>query len=459
MADNDKIPGTVEAVRGSVIDVKFDCELPETGTIIKCGANFNIAAEVISHIGVNSARAVCMTSTAGLARGSPVKSTGKPIMIKLGDKIMGRVFNVFGEPVDNLGEIDEINEKSIYSGPPDIKNRPANSEIYVTGIKIIDILSPIEKGGKTGLFGGAGVGKTVLITEMIHNMAVGYNGISVFCGIGERNREAEELYRQIKESGVLDKTVMVFGQMDEQPGARFRAGHTAVTIAEYFRDIKNKDVLFLVDNIFRFIQAGAEVSGLAGNIPSKSGYQPTLASELAELEERICSTKNASVTSVQAVYVPADDFTDPATTHTFSHISSSIVLSRQRAAQGFYPAVDPLESRSKMMTPQILGEKHYEISKNVKSTLEKYYELKDIIAMLGMDELSREDRKTVHRARRIERFLTQPFYTTEKFTGKEGKFVNLSDGLKGCERILNDEFADIPESRLYMIGSLDEVIL
>ncbi len=313
------------------------------------------------------------------------------------------------------------------------------------------------RGDKAGLFGGAGVGKTVLIMEMIHNMAVGYQGVSLFCGIGERSREGEELYREMKDAGVLDRAVMIFAQMNEQPGARFRVGHAALTIAEYFRDMKKQDVLLLIDNIYRFVQAGSEVSGLLGELPSRVGYQPTLASEIADLEERISSSTTGSITSIQAVYVPADDFTDPAAVHTFSHLSASIVLSRQRASQGFYPAVDPLKSNSSILSATIVGKRHYNIAHQIKQTLSEYEELKDIIAMLGLEELSKEDQNIVNRARRLERFLTQPFVTTEQFTGNEGRRVSLEEALEGCERILNDEFLDYPESALYMIGSIDEV--
>jgi F-type H+-transporting ATPase subunit beta len=325
-----------------------------------------------------------------------------------------------------------------------------------TGIKVIDVLSPIERGGKTGLFGGAGVGKTVLITEMIHNMVSQHQGISLFCGIGERSREAEELYREMQAAGVLDQTIMVFGQMNEPPGARFRVGHAALTMAEYFRDDAHQDVLLLIDNIFRFIQAGQEVSGLMGELPSRVGYQPTLATELAALEERISSTATGAITSVQAVYVPADDFTDPAAVHTFGHLSASIVLSRKRASEGFYPAVDPLRSSSKMLMPAIAGQRHYDIALAVRHTLATYDELKDMIAMLGMAELSAGDRQVVYRARRLERFLTQPFFSTEQFTSKSGRMVRLEAALTGCDRILNDDFADYPESALYMIGDIEE---
>lgn len=326
----------------------------------------------------------------------------------------------------------------------------------VTGIKAIDLLSPMERGGKTGLFGGAGVGKTVVITELIHNMVGQYEGVSIFCGIGERCREAEELYREMNQAGVLKNTVMVFGQMNEPPGARLRAGHAALSIAEHFRDRERRDVLLLIDNVFRFVQAGAEVSGLLGRIPSRVGYQPTLATELAELQERISNTENGAITSVQAVYVPADDFTDPAAVHTFAHLSASVVLSRRRASEGLYPAVDPLQSSSSILRPTTVGTRHYEVAREVRRTLAIYEDLKDIIAMLGLEELSAEDRRIVQRARRLERFLTQPFHTTEQFTGMAGKAVSLNDTLDGCERILGDEFADLPERALYMIGPISD---
>ena len=328
--------------------------------------------------------------------------------------------------------------------------------LHQSGIKAIDVLSPLERGGKAGLFGGAGVGKTVIITEMIHNMVSQHQGVSVFCGIGERCREAEELYGSMREAGVLDDTVMVFGQMDEPPGARFRVGHTALTMAEYFRDDAKQDVLLLIDNIFRFVQAGAEVSALMGLLPSRLGYQPTLGGELAEIQDRICNTRSGAITAVQAVYVPADDFTDPAVVHTFTHLSSSIVLSRERASQGLYPAIDPLNSGSKMLMPHIVGQRHYDVARAIRENLAAYEELKDVIAMLGMEELSREDRRTVNRARRLERFLTQPFFTTEQFTGLPGRALSLAASLDGFEQILDDEFADYAERSLYMIGSVDE---
>jgi F-type H+-transporting ATPase subunit beta len=367
------------------------------------------------------------------------------------------MLNVFGEPIDGAEAPADVEWRSIHQPRVPLARRRASNQIFETGIKSIDLLAPLERGGKAGLFGGAGVGKTVIITEMIHNMVGHYAGVSLFCGIGERCREAEELYREMQSAGVLDKTVMVFGQMNEPPGVRFRVGHAALTIAEYFRDTAKQDVLVLIDNIFRFVQAGSEVSGLMGRIPSRVGYQPTLASELAELEERICNTSDGSITSVQAVYVPADDFTDPAATHTFAHLSASIVLSRKRASQGLYPAVDPLQSGSKMLTPGVVSDRHYEVSRTVRQTLAEYEELKDIIAMLGVEELSDADRRTVARARRLERFLTQPFFTTEQFSGLAGSYVPLDATLDGCEGILADRYADRPESAFYMIGSADEI--
>jgi F-type H+-transporting ATPase subunit beta len=377
-------------------------------------------------------------------------------MVPVGEKLLGRVFNVFGHPIDHKGKVEAEDFRSIHREPVPLSQQTTISEIFETGIKSIDVLAPMERGGKAGLLGGAGVGKTVLIMELIQNMAGKYEGISIFCGVGERCREGEELYREIQDVGVLDKAVMIFGQMNEQSGARFRVGHAALTMAEYFRDDVMQDVLLLMDNVFRFVQAGSEVSGLMGQLPSRVGYQPTLATELAELEERICSTKAAAITSVQAVYVPADDFTDPAVVHTFGHLSSSIVLSRKMASQGLYPSIDPLQSRSKMASPHIVGERHYRIAQMIRKTLTEYEELKDIIAMLGLEELSQDDQKIVNRARRLERFLTQPFFTTEHFTGLKGKMVKLEDALDGCERILKDEFSDYPEKSLYMIGKIEE---
>ena len=445
--------GEVISVRGSVIDARFTKLLPDIHNLLNAG---DVMIEVLIHINPETVRGVALTPTQGLARGSLVIDTGRPIMVPVGEKLLGRVFNVFGHPIDHKGKVEAEDFRSIHREPVPLSQQTTISEIFETGIKSIDVLAPMERGGKAGLLGGAGVGKTVLIMELIQNMAGKYEGISIFCGVGERCREGEELYREIQDVGVLDKTVMIFGQMNEQSGARFRVGHAALTMAEYFRDDVMQDVLLLMDNVFRFVQAGSEVSGLMGQLPSRVGYQPTLATELAELEERICSTKAAAITSVQAVYVPADDFTDPAVVHTFGHLSSSIVLSRKMASQGLYPSIDPLQSRSKMASPHIVGERHYRIAQMIRKTLTEYEELKDIIAMLGLEELSQDDQKIVNRARRLERFLTQPFFTTEHFTGLKGKMVKLEDALNGCERILKDEFSDYPEKSLYMIGKIEE---
>ncbi|MDO8736618.1 MAG: F0F1 ATP synthase subunit beta [Thermoleophilia bacterium] len=449
--------GTVVSVRGSVVDVLFPRRLPEINNELRAGENGEIVVEVGTQINSRVVRAIALTPARGLARGAPVLDTGRPLQVPVGRELLGRVFNVFGETIDKKGELADMEWRSIHKEPVPLAGQSAKSEIFATGIKVIDVLSPLELGGKAGLFGGAGVGKTVLIMEMIHNMAGKHEGVSLFCGIGERSREGEELYREIREAGVLDNAALIFSQMNEQPGARFRVGHAALTMAEYFRDDARQDVLLLIDNIFRFIQAGSEVSGLMGQMPSRVGYQPTLATELAELEERICSTPAGAITSIQAVYVPADDFTDPAASHTFGHLSASIVLSRQRASQGLYPAVDPLQSHSKMLNPTVVSEKHYRVAREMRKTLAEYEELKDIIAMLGLEELSQENQRTVHRARRLERFLTQPFFMTEQFTGLEGRFAELEETLDGCERILNDEFSDRPEKALYMIGGISEV--
>lgn len=448
--------GTVIAIRSSVIDIRFEKKLPALYSQLQAGEEGEILIEVANHLDAQTVRGIALTSLSGLARGSIVTNLAKPLQVPVGKNNLGRVFNVFGDTIDGKEPIKEGEWRSIHQAPLPLKQRSTTSEILVTGIKAIDVLTPLERGGKAGLFGGAGVGKTVLITEMIHNMVSQYEGISLFCGIGERNREAEELYREMQEAGVLENTIMLFGQMDEPPGARFRVGHAALTMAEYFRDEIKQDVLLLIDNIFRFIQAGQEVSGLMGRLPSRVGYQPTLGTELAELEERITNTATGSITSVQAVYVPADDFTDPAAVQTFGHLSASIVLSRKRSSEGLYPAVDPLQSGSKMLSPTVVGDRHYQIAQAIRSTLASYEDLKDIIAMLGIEELSESDRATVGRARRLERFLTQPFFSTEQFTGKSGKLVSLDEALDGCDRILNDEFADAPERSLYMIGAIDE---
>jgi F-type H+-transporting ATPase subunit beta len=455
---NDLENGRVIAIRGSVVDAWFEKKLPAIHTLLRTGKHDEIVIEVLTQLDAHHVRGIALTPTQGLARGMKVESDGDPLKVVVGQQTLGRMFNVFGKTIDHKPELTTHELRSVHQSPPSLSRRSTKSEIFETGIKAIDILVPLERGGKAGLFGGAGVGKTVLLTEMIHNMVGRHRGVSMFCGIGERCREGEELYHDMKEAGVLDNMVMMFGQMNEPPGARFRAGYAALTMAEYFRDDEHRDVLLLIDNIFRFIQAGMEVSGLMGQMPSRLGYQPTLGTELSQLEERIANTETAAITSIQAVYVPADDLTDPAAVHTFSHLSASIVLSRKRASEGLYPAIDLLQSGSKMATPVVVGKKHYEIGMKIRETLAHYEEIKDIIAMLGLEQLSPEDRSLVNRARRLERFLTQPFYTTEQFSGIKGKDVNLQDALDGCERILNDEFKDYPESAFYMIGSINEAI-
>ncbi len=449
--------GRVIAVRGSVVDARFPHGLPPLRQQLRAGRDQAVIIEVSAHLTADTVRGIALTTTQGLGRGDPVQDSGSPLTVPVGSELLGRMISVFGQALDDGPPLTDSEWRSIHQPPIPLAQRRAGLEVFETGIKVIDLLCPLERGGKAGLFGGAGVGKTVVITELIHNMVGRYQGISLFCGIGERCREAEELYREMREAGVLNNAVLVFGQMDEPPGARFRVGHAALTLAEYFRDSARRDVLLLIDNIFRFIQAGAEVSGLMGCIPSRVGYQPTLGTELAELEERICNTAGGSMTSVQAVYVPADDFTDPAAAHTFAHLSASLVLSRKRASQGFYPAVDPLASDSKLLTPVRVGERHYRIAQAVRKTLAEYEELKDLIAMLGLEELSLADRHTVNRARRLERYLTQPFFTTEHFTGRAGQSVPLPHVLDDCERILNDGCADWAEADLYLIGSLSGV--
>ena len=453
---NKNVSGEIVSVRGSVVDLLFPERLPPIHTLLWAGEGDGVPIEAVSHLDANLIRGIALKPTAGLSRGDRAWTLGEPIKAPVGKGLLGRMFNVFGESIDGNVKTEDIELRPIHNQPIELARRVTSEEVFFTGIKTIDVLVPLERGGKAGLFGGAGVGKTVIITELIHNMVGKHKGVSIFCGIGERCREGEELYREMGSAGVLPNTVMVFGQMNEPPGARFRVGHTALTMAEYFRDDMGQDVLLLIDNIFRFIQAGAELSGLLGRLPSRMGYQPTMGTELAELEERISSTAEAAITSIQAVYVPADDLTDPSAVHTFSHLSASIVLSRKRASEGFYPAIDPLQSRSIMLQPRIVGQRHYDVAREVRKTLATYEELKDIIAMLGLEELSREDRKVVYRARRLERFLTQPFFTTKQFTGHEGRIVEVEETVDGCERILNDEFSDYPEAALYMIGSVKE---
>lgn len=450
--------GTITAVRGSTIDLYFEEDLPPMHSMVRTGQNMEIYIEVQLQLDIHHVRGIALTPTQGLSRGMRAESTNEPLTVPVGKETLGHMFDVFGKTSENYKLPNNLERRSIHKAPPSLLQRSTQSEVFETGIKAIDVLVPLERGGKAGLFGGAGVGKTVLLTELIHNMVNNHEGVSLFCGIGERCREGLELYHDMKDAGVLENMVMMFGQMNEPPGARFRVGHAALTMAEYFRDDEQTDVLLLIDNIFRFIQAGMEVSGLMGQMPSRLGYQPTMGTELSQLEERIANTTSGAITSIQAVYVPADDLTDPAAVHTFSHLSASLVLSRKRASEGLYPAIDHLQSGSKMATPTIIGERHYSIAQEIRRTLAQYEELKDIIAMLGLEQLSIEDQKVVDRSRKLERFLTQPFVTTEQFTQFKGKNVSLKDALDGCERILNDEFIDCPESDFYMIGSIEEVI-
>ncbi|MEQ8861753.1 MAG: F0F1 ATP synthase subunit beta [Pseudomonadales bacterium] len=457
MTERDTSIGHIVRLGGGIADIRFAGTLPAISTRLVTLTDPEIVIEVASLPAETIARGLVMNPTSDLRIGLAVRDTGGPIEVPVGEAVLGRMFNLFGETIDGGPPLGEMRHRPILRAPVPLAERRVEGAIFETGIKAIDLLSPLELGGKAGLFGGAGVGKTVLITEMIHNMVAEYDGVSLFCGIGERSREAEELYREMGEAGVLHNTVMVFGQMNESPGVRFRVGHAALTMAEYFRDDLRRNVLVLIDNIFRFVQAGSEVSGLLGRIPSRVGYQPTLGTELADLEERICSTDQGTMTSIQAVYVPADDFTDPAATHTFSHLSASIVLSRKKASEGLYPAIDPLRSYSRMLTPGTVSPRHYRIARAVRTTLAEYDDLKDIIAMLGFEELSERDRATVRQARQLERFLTQPFFTTEAMTGDSGRFVTLDETLDSCESILSGAFADRDEGDFYMIGSVADL--
>lgn len=455
--------GVIKEVQGSVVVVYFENKLPSIYSKLVCTINKktnnekDIIIEVEDHIDSHHIRGVAITATQGLSRGDEVVDTNGPLTIPVGRGVLGRMLNVMGKPIDNEGELENITAwRSIHNSPIPLMERSVKSEIFQTGIKAIDLLTPLERGGKAGLFGGAGCGKTVLITEMINNMFGRYDGVSLFCGVGERSREGEELYTEMKDAGVLDKTTMIFGQMNEPSGVRFRVAQAALTIAEYFRDDLKQDVLLMIDNIFRFVQAGSEVAGLMGRIPSRVGYQSSLGQDLAALQERIASTPSAAITSIQAVYVPADDFTDPSAAETFAHLSATVVLSRKMASQGLYPAVDPLASSSKMLSIDVVGERHYNVAKQVKMTMAQYEDLKDIIAMLGYDELSDEDQATVIKARQLERFLTQPFATTKHFTGMEGKLVDLEQTLIGCEEILSGKYLDINPNAFYMIGDITE---
>lgn len=448
--------GRILSVRGSVVDGWFEHELPAIYAVLRAGNQSEVIIEVLTQLDEHRVRGIALTPTQGLARGMRLTTTGRQLTVPVGPEILGRMFDVFGHVIDHGPALPALPQRPIHQLPPPLRARSTQAEIFLTGIKAIDVLMPLERGGKAGLFGGAGVGKTVLLTEMIHNMVGHANGVSLFCGIGERCREGHELYHEMQAAGVLKNMVMVFGQMNEPPGARFRVGHAALTMAEYFRDDEQRDVLLLVDNIFRFIQAGMEVSGLLGQMPSRLGYQPTLATELAKLEERIANTAAGAITAIQAVYVPADDLTDPAAVHAFAHLSASIVLSRQKASEGLYPAIDLLQSNSKMATATIIGARHYAVAQEIKRVLAQYEELQDIIAMLGLEQLSPTDRNLVGRARRLERFLTQPFFTTEQFSDLTGREVSLEDALSGCEQILAGHCNDLPESAFYMIGTIDE---
>lgn len=456
-----KNEGLISQIIGPVIDVEFQQgELPEIYNALKIQKDDGsyVVAEVQQMLGSNKVRTVAMSSTDGLRRGMKVIDTKDSIKIPVGKPILGRILNVIGEPVDELGPVETQDYLPIHRESPKLIDQNTDIEILETGIKAIDLLQPYQKGGKIGLFGGAGVGKTVLIMELIHNIALEHSGVSVFGGVGERTREGNDLWNEMKESEVLDKVALIYGQMNEPPGARMRVGLSALTAAEYFRDFSKQDVLLFIDNIFRFTQAGSEVSALLGRMPSAVGYQPTLATEMGELQERITSTKDGSITSVQAIYVPADDLTDPAPATTFSHLDASTVLSRQIASLGIYPAVDPLASNSRVLDPNIIGEEHYTVTRRVLEILQKYKELQDIIAILGMDELSEEDKETVNRARKIQRFLSQPFYVAEKFSGMAGKYVKLEDSIKGFKEIIEGKHDNLPEQAFYMVGTIEEAI-
>lgn len=456
-----KNEGLISQIIGPVIDVEFQSgNLPEiyNALEIKTDDGTIIVAEVQQMLGSNKVRSVAMSSTDGLKRGLKVVDTGDSIKIPVGKQILGRILNVLGQPVDELGPVETDDYLPIHRDSPKLVDQNTDVEILETGIKAIDLLQPYQKGGKIGLFGGAGVGKTVLIMELIHNIAHEHSGVSVFGGVGERTREGNDLWNEMKESNVIDKVALIYGQMNEPPGARMRVGLSALTAAEYFRDFSKQDVLLFIDNIFRFTQAGSEVSALLGRMPSAVGYQPTLATEMGELQERITSTKDGSITSVQAIYVPADDLTDPAPATTFSHLDASTVLSRQIASLGIYPAVDPLASNSRVLDPNIIGDEHYDVTKKVLEILQKYKELQDIIAILGMDELSEEDKETVNRARKIQRFLSQPFFVAEQFSGIPGKYVKLEDSIKGFQEIIEGKHDNLPEQAFYMVGTIEEAI-
>lgn len=451
--------GRIEQIQGVVIEAVFPEKLPEINNAIETTmpTGERLVLEVQQHLGDGRVRAVAMDSTDGLARGIEVRDLGGPISVPVGDSTLGRIFNVLGDPIDERGDVVSETKRSIHQPAPRVEDLAPTTEMFETGIKVIDLLAPYAKGGKVGLFGGAGVGKTVLIQELINNLAKEHGGLSAFCGVGERSREGTDLYLEMQESGVIDKTMLVFGQMNEPPGARMRVALTGLTMAEHYRD-QGKDVLLFVDNIFRFVQAGSEVSALLGRMPSQVGYQPTLESEMGQLQERITSTRQGSVTSVQAVYVPADDLTDPAPASVFSHLNAQTVLSRQIAEKGIYPAVDPLDSTSTILKPEIVGQEHYEVANRVKEILQRYKELQDIIAILGIDELSEEDRILVQRARKVERFLSQPFHVAEQFTGLDGAYVSIAETVSSFKELIEGKHDDLPESAFLLKGSIDEVI-
>ena len=456
--------GTITQIISAVVDVHFEGDLPAILSALETTNQGNrLVLEVALHLGENTVRTIAMDSTEGLVRGAEVTDTGAPITVPVGPETLGRIMNVIGEPIDEMGPIKTKKKAPIHASAPEFVDQSTDQEILMTGIKVVDLLAPYAKGGKIGLFGGAGVGKTVIIMELINNIAKGHGGYSVFAGVGERTREVNDLYHEMLESGVIkkngdSKAALVFGQMNEPPGARARVGLTGLTLAEYFRDEEGQDVLFFIDNIFRFTQAGSEVSALLGRIPSAVGYQPTLATEMGNLQERITSTKKGSITSVQAIYVPADDLTDPAPATSFAHLDATTVLSRQIAELGIYPAVDPLDSTSRMMDPRIVGEEHYKVARSVQKVLQRYKSLQDIIAILGMDELSEEDKLVVTRARKIQRFLSQPFFVAEVFTGTPGVLVQLEDTIKGFKAIVAGEYDHLPEAAFYMVGTIEEVV-
>ena len=452
--------GIITTIIGPVLDIRFDAEnLPALRNAIEItNGDKKVVAEVAQHLGDDIVRCIAMSSTDGLERGQEAIDTGGPITVPVGEEILGRLFNLLGETIDNAGPLEAKERLPIHRKPPTFEEQDTTAQVFETGIKVVDLMAPFTKGGKVGLFGGAGVGKTVLIQELINNIATQHSGISVFAGVGERTREGNDLYYEMTESGVIGKTAMVFGQMNEPPGARMRVALSGLTMAEYFRDVKGQDVLLFIDNIFRFTQAGSEVSALLGRMPSAVGYQPTLATEMGELQERITSTKKGSITSVQAVYVPADDLTDPAPATTFAHLDARVVLSRAITDLGIYPAVDPLDSSSRIMDPLILGEEHYNVARRVQEILQRYTELQDIIAILGMDELGDEDKIIVARARRVQRFLSQPFHVAEQFTGMAGKYVPISETVRGFQEILDGKYDDLPESAFLFAGGIEDVV-